>query len=76
MKKQKSVVKKYDVIQQTYLFDLDFNNRDAPVFTIDVFKYGNVSHFINHTYNPHLYGYSVWVDTGSNVTANWALCEA
>jgi len=55
--------KRYDAIQQTYLFDLDFNDRDAPVFTIDAFKYGNVSHFINHSCDPNLHVYSVWVDT-------------
>jgi len=55
--------KKYDAIHQTYLFDLDFNDRDAPVFTIDAYKYGNVSHFINHSCDPNLHVYSVWVDT-------------
>ena len=55
--------KMYDAIHQTYLFDLDFNDRDAPVFTIDAFKYGNVSHFINHSCDPNLHVYSAWVDT-------------
>lgn len=54
---------KYDAIHQTYLFDLDFNDRDAPVFTIDAYKFGNVSHYINHSCDPNLHVYSAWVDT-------------
>ena len=38
----------YDARQQTYLFDLDFYDRDN-MFTIDAYKYGNASHFINHS---------------------------
>ena len=38
----------YDRKQQTYLFDLDFNDEDAT-FTVDAYKFGNVSHFINHS---------------------------
>lgn len=54
--------KYYDARQQTYLFDLDFHDKDA-MFTIDAYKYGNVSHFINHSCDPNLHVYSVWVDT-------------
>jgi len=54
--------KYYDSRQQTYLFDLDFHDKDA-LFTIDAYKYGNVSHFINHSCDPNLHVFSVWVDT-------------
>lgn len=54
--------KLYDSRQQTYLFDLDFYDKDAT-FTVDAYKYGNVSHFINHSCDPNLRVYSVWVDT-------------
>ncbi len=39
-----------DAIGRTYLFDLDFavENGNAA-FVIDAAKYGNVSHFINHS---------------------------
>jgi len=54
--------KEYDSKQQTYLFDLDFNDEDAT-FTVDAYRYGNVSHFINHSCDPNLRVYSVWVNT-------------
>lgn len=38
----------YDEQGETYLFDLDFNDDNAP-FTIDAAKYGNISHFFNHS---------------------------
>ncbi|XP_065674619.1 histone-lysine N-methyltransferase SUV39H2 [Hydra vulgaris] len=53
--------KLYDERQQTYLFDLDFNG--DPTFTIDAHEYGNVSHFINHSCDPNLRVFTVWVDT-------------
>lgn len=40
--------KTYDKAGSTYLFDLDFVEEMA-VFTIDATKYGNVSHFLNHS---------------------------
>ena len=40
--------KVYDKAQQTYLFDLDLANTEAS-YTIDAYRYGNVSHFINHS---------------------------
>ena len=40
--------RKYDAAQQTYLFDLDYTD-DNAAFTIDACRYGNVSHFINHS---------------------------
>ena len=38
----------YDQAGATYLFDLDFDD-DVQAFTIDATKYGNVSHFLNHS---------------------------
>ena len=38
----------YDAAQQTYLFDLDLETGEAS-YTIDAYRYGNVSHFINHS---------------------------
>lgn len=52
----------YDARQQTYLFDLDFDDKDA-MFTIDAYRYGNASRFINHSCDPNLHVYSVWVDS-------------
>eukprot|EP00794_Sanderia_malayensis_P006075 gene6075-6777_t len=51
----------YDAAQQTYLFDLDYTDDDAT-FTIDAYQYGNVSHFINHSCDPNLRVYGVFVD--------------
>jgi len=48
--------KMYDSKQQTYLFDLDFYDEDAT-FTVDAYRYGNVSHFINHSVCLSLYLY-------------------
>lgn len=54
--------KVYDSCGQTYLFDLDFNDGEC-LYTIDAKNYGNISHFINHSCNPNLNVYAVWVDT-------------
>lgn len=51
----------YDSIGRTYLFDLDFNSSDNP-YTIDAATYGNVSHFINHSCEPNLGVWAVWVN--------------
>ena len=40
--------KLYDAAGQTYLFDLDFEDENAA-FTIDAAKFGNISHFFNHS---------------------------
>ena len=39
----------YDTRGCTYLFDLDYNKGDQNPYTVDAAKYGNVSHFINHS---------------------------
>lgn len=51
----------YDAEGRTYLFDLDFNMSDNP-YTVDAAKYGNVSHFINHSCDPNLGVWAVWID--------------
>lgn len=40
--------KVYDHVGMTYLFDLDYNDRHAA-YTVDAKKFGNISHFINHS---------------------------
>ncbi|CAG8800614.1 33963_t:CDS:2 [Gigaspora margarita] len=48
---------KYDEVGKTYLFDIDFYDDDSTAtsfFTIDACKYGNISHFFNHSCDPNL----------------------
>ncbi|XP_066975265.1 histone-lysine N-methyltransferase SUV39H1-like isoform X2 [Macrobrachium rosenbergii] len=52
----------YDKKGCTYLFDLDFNKGDQNPYTVDAAKYGNVSHFINHSCDPNLVVFNVWVN--------------
>jgi histone-lysine N-methyltransferase SUV39H len=51
----------YDARGLTYLFDLDYNSKDNP-YTVDAAKYGNVSHFINHSCDPNLAVWAVWIN--------------
>lgn len=44
--------KKCDAEGITYLFDLDFED-DNSAFTIDAAKYGNISHFFNHSVSSY-----------------------
>lgn len=53
--------KVYDAEGRTYLFDLDFNSNDNP-YSIDAAKFGNVSHFINHSCDPNLGVWAVWIN--------------
>ncbi|KAI0221973.1 hypothetical protein L0F63_007450, partial [Massospora cicadina] len=55
----------YDSQGLTYLFDLDYNygpDEDCP-FAIDAFKYGNISHFINHSCDPNIAVYPVFYES-------------
>ncbi|XP_056665127.1 histone-lysine N-methyltransferase SUV39H1 isoform X2 [Monodelphis domestica] len=49
----------YDRQGITYLFDLDYVE---DVYTVDAAYYGNVSHFVNHSCNPNLQVYNVFID--------------
>ncbi|XP_012681529.2 histone-lysine N-methyltransferase SUV39H1-A isoform X2 [Clupea harengus] len=49
----------YDSQGATYLFDLDYVE---DVFTVDAANYGNVSHFVNHSCEPNLQVYNVFID--------------
>ena len=53
--------KYYDNEGATYLFDLDFNDTDN-VYTIDAKNFGNISHFVNHSCDPNLEVFPVWID--------------
>ncbi|KAK1801299.1 hypothetical protein P4O66_022982, partial [Electrophorus voltai] len=43
----------------TYLFDLDYLD---DVYTVDAAHYGNISHFVNHSCDPNLQVYNVFID--------------
>ncbi|XP_077575297.1 histone-lysine N-methyltransferase SUV39H1-like [Stigmatopora nigra] len=49
----------YDREGATYLFDLDYVE---DVYTVDAAHQGNVSHFVNHSCNPNLQVYNVFID--------------
>ncbi|KAL9853606.1 histone-lysine N-methyltransferase SUV39H2 [Geothlypis trichas] len=49
----------YDNQGNTYLFDLDY---DSDEFTVDAARYGNVSHFVNHSCDPNLQVFNVFID--------------
>ena len=54
--------KKYDAEGRTYLFDLDFNLGEENIYTVDAAFYGNLSHFINHSCDPNLFIFSVFIN--------------
>ncbi|OCT66833.1 hypothetical protein XELAEV_18038114mg [Xenopus laevis] len=49
----------YDRQGTTYLFDLDYVE---DVYTVDAARYGNISHFVNHSCKPNLQVYNVFID--------------
>ncbi|XP_040298741.1 histone-lysine N-methyltransferase SUV39H1 [Bufo bufo] len=49
----------YDRQGATYLFDLDYVE---DVYTVDAARYGNISHFVNHSCRPNLQVYNVFID--------------
>lgn len=55
--------KEYDAAGRTYLFDLDYNESEEQCpYTVDAAIYGNISHFINHSCDPNLAVYGVWIN--------------
>lgn len=52
-----------DAEGRTYLFDLDINaSESGNVYTVDAAHFGNVSHFVNHSCNPNLSIFNVWIN--------------
>ncbi len=53
--------KTYDQEGSTYLFDLDFNETDGVdcPYVVDAKRFGNISHFFNHSCDPNLAVYGM-----------------
>lgn len=54
--------KKYDAQGCTYLFDLDFNRGDKNKYTVDAAFMGNLSHFVNHSCDPNMHIFNVYIN--------------
>ncbi|KAF9977284.1 hypothetical protein BGZ73_006433 [Actinomortierella ambigua] len=52
--------REYDRQGATYLFDMDCNNDNEAVYTIDAQRMGNESHFFNHSCRPNLQVYNLF----------------
>ncbi|XP_062928721.1 histone-lysine N-methyltransferase SUV39H2-like [Mobula hypostoma] len=50
----------YDSKGITYLFDLDYVEDE---YTVDAARFGNISHFVNHSCDPNLQVYNVFIDS-------------
>lgn len=51
----------YDYIGRSYLFDLDYGV-DNCCYTVDAGHVGNAAHFINHSCDPNLHVFAVWIN--------------
>lgn len=54
--------KKYDAEGMTYLFDLDFNRGQDNKYTVDAAFMGNISHFVNHSCDPNMHIFNVYIN--------------
>ncbi|GFR00914.1 histone-lysine N-methyltransferase SUV39H2, partial [Trichonephila clavata] len=51
----------YDYVGRSYLFDLDYGEENCK-YTVDAGHFGNASHFINHSCDPNLHVFAVWIN--------------
>lgn len=54
--------KEYDAEGRIYLFDLDFAEDGESMYAIDAAYFGDISHFVNHSCDPNLEVYVVWIN--------------
>lgn len=54
--------KVYDAEGATYLFDLDYEGSERVEYAVDAKYFGNIAHFINHSCEPNLQIFCVWVE--------------
>ncbi|KAI8900475.1 hypothetical protein BC833DRAFT_635728 [Globomyces pollinis-pini] len=49
--------------RMSYMFDLDFFGYESSKYVIDAYDHGNISRLYNHSCEPNMATYSVFVDT-------------